>query len=119
MEERQGEPSCEAGEDLGEPEEPGLVGEQGDDHHRHVEHAADRQALDPAPAQEGREEEGAGEATQEIHVERQTELQDKTGYFRGNLAQFNYLGRTEPCRLRTEKKVELNENSTVTAEKLD
>ena len=42
MEERQGEPSCEAGEDLGEPEEPGLVGEQGDDHHRHVEHAAHR-----------------------------------------------------------------------------
>ena len=63
MKERQREPCSEAGDDLCEPEEPGLVGEQRDDHHRHVEHAADRQALDPAPAEEAREEEGAGEAT--------------------------------------------------------
>ena len=64
VKERERDPCSEAGEDLGEPEEPGLVGEQRDDHHRHVEHAADRQALDPAPAEEGREEEGAGESTQ-------------------------------------------------------
>ena len=83
MKERQREPSCEAGKNLGESEEPGLVGEQGDDHHRHVEHAADRQALDPAPAEKAREKEGTGEATKEIHVERQTELADKTDTFPG------------------------------------
>ena len=64
MKERKGDPCSEAGEDLGESEEPGLVGEQGDDHHRHVEHAADRQTLDPAPVEEGGEKEGAGEATE-------------------------------------------------------
>ena len=43
----------------------------------------------------------------------------KQTHFHGNLAQSNYLGRTEVCRLRTEKKVELDENPAVTAEKLD
>ena len=43
----------------------------------------------------------------------------KQTHFLGNLAQSNYLGRTEVCRLRAEKKVELRENPAVTAEKLD
>ena len=64
MKERERDPSGEAGDNLGEPEEPGLVGEEGDDHDGHVEHAAHRQALDPAPAEEAREEKGAGETSQ-------------------------------------------------------
>ena len=101
MKERQGEPSCEAGEDLGEPEEPGLVGEQGDDHHRHVEHAADRQALDPAPAEEAGEQEGAGEATQEIHVEGQTELTDKNISESKNISVEIWLSKTTWAGLRS------------------
>ena len=64
VKERERDPRGEAGDDLGEPEEPGLVGEEGDDHDCHVEHAAHRQALDPAPAEEAREEKGAGETSQ-------------------------------------------------------
>ena len=64
VKERERDPRGEAGDDLSEPEEPGLVGEEGDDHDGHVEHAAHRQALDPAPAEEAREEKGAGETSQ-------------------------------------------------------
>ena len=39
--------------------------------------------------------------------------------FLGNLAEETYLARAELSRLRAEKKVELDENSAVTAEKLD
>ena len=44
---------------------------------------------------------------------------EQRNIFLGNLAEETYLGRAELSRLRAEKKVELDENSAVTAEKLD
>ena len=43
----------------------------------------------------------------------------REGKLLGNLTPSPYLGRAEVWRLRAEKKVELDENPAVTAEKLD